>query len=69
VAPPKTPAPIAEKVSAAVAEAIRHPDVAKRLAALSAEPIGNTPAEMAAFMRRDGERWKSVIESAQVKVD
>jgi len=52
-----------------VAEAIRHPDVAKRLAALSAEPIGNTPAEMAAFMRRDGERWKSVIESAQVKVD
>jgi len=69
VAPPKTPAPIAEKLSAAVAEAIRHPDVAKRLAALSAEPIGNTPAEMAAFMRRDGERWKSVIEAAQVKVD
>ncbi|HLQ01860.1 MAG TPA: tripartite tricarboxylate transporter substrate binding protein [Burkholderiales bacterium] len=69
VAPPKTPAPIAEKLSAAVAEAIRQPDVAKRLAAMSAEPIGSTPAEMAAFMRRDGERWKSVIESAQVKVD
>jgi len=69
VAPPKTPAPIAEKVSAAVAEAIRHPDVAKRLAALSAEPIGGTPAEMAAFMRRDGERWKNVIETARVKVD
>jgi tripartite-type tricarboxylate transporter receptor subunit TctC len=69
VAPPKTPAPIAEKISAAVAEAIRQPDVAKRLAAMSAEPIGGTPAEMAAFMRRDGERWKSVIESAQVKAD
>ncbi|TMG73013.1 MAG: tripartite tricarboxylate transporter substrate binding protein [Betaproteobacteria bacterium] len=69
VAPPKTPAPIAEKLSAAVAEAIRQPDVAKRLAAMSAEPIGGTPAEMAAFMLRDGERWKSVIESAQVKVD
>ena len=69
VAPPKTPAPIAEKLSAAVAEAIRQPDVAKRLAAMSAEPVGGTPAEMAAFMRRDGERWKGVIESAQVKVD
>ena len=69
VAPPKTPAPIAEKLSAAVAEAIRQPDVAKRLAALSAEPVGDTPAGMAAFMRRDGERWKSVIEAAQVKVD
>jgi len=69
VAPPKTPAPIAEKLSAAVAEAIRQPDVARRLAAMSAEPIGGTPAEMAAFMKRDGERWKGVIESAQVKVD
>ena len=69
VAPPKTPAPIAEKLSAAVAEAIRQPDVAKRLAALSAEPVGDMPAGMAAFMRRDGERWKSVIEAAQVKAD
>jgi len=69
VAPPKTPAAIAEKLSAAVAEAIRQPEVANRLAAMSAEPIGGTPAEMAAFMKRDGERWKSVIESAQVKVD
>ena len=69
VAPPKTPTTIAEKLSAAVAEAIRQPDVAKRLAAMSAEPIGGTPAEMAAFMKRDGERWKGVIESAQVKVD
>jgi len=69
VAPPKTPASIAEKLSFAVAEAIRQPDVAKRLAAMSAEPVGGTPAEMAAFMKRDGERWKGVIESAQVKVD
>jgi tripartite-type tricarboxylate transporter receptor subunit TctC len=69
VAPPKTPMPIAEKLSAAVAEAIRMPDVRERLAHLSAEPIGGTPAEMAAFMRRDEERWKIVIEAAQVKVD
>src|SRR6266700_2184164 len=69
VAPPKTPAQIAEKLSAAVAAAIRQPDVAKRLAVMSAEPIGGTPAEMAALMRRDGERWKSVIELARVKAD
>jgi tripartite-type tricarboxylate transporter receptor subunit TctC len=69
VAPPKTPMPIAEKLSAAVAEAIRMPDVRERLSHLSAEPIGGTPAEMAAFMRRDEERWKIVIEAAQVKVD
>ena len=69
VAPPKTPALIAEKLSAAVAEAIRQPDVAQRLAALSAEPVGNTPAQMAAFMRKDAERWREVIRSANVKAD
>jgi len=69
VAPPKTPAPIAEKLSAAVAEAIRQPDVAKRLATLSAEPVGDTPAEMAAFMKLEEQRWKGVIETAGVKAD
>ncbi|TMH34534.1 MAG: tripartite tricarboxylate transporter substrate binding protein, partial [Betaproteobacteria bacterium] len=69
VAPPKTPIPIVEKLSAAVIEVIRMPDVRERLANLSAEPIGGTPVEMAAFMKRDEERWKRVIESARVKVD
>jgi len=69
VAPPKTPMPIAEKISAAVAEVLKLPDVRKRLADLSAEPIGNTPAEMAAFMTKDAERWRDVIRSAGVKAD
>jgi tripartite-type tricarboxylate transporter receptor subunit TctC len=69
VAPPQTPAPIAEKLSSAVAEAIRQPDVLGRLAALSAEPVGDTPAEMAAFMKLEEQRWKRVIESARVKAD
>ena len=69
VAPPKTPAPIAEKLSAAIAETLKLPDVAKRLAELSAEPIGSTPAEMATFMKEESERWGKVIRSAGVKVD
>ena len=46
VAPPKTPMPIAEKLSAAIADTLKQPEVAKRLSDLSAEPIGNTPGEM-----------------------
>ncbi len=69
VAPPRTPMPIAEKISAAVAGVLKLPDVQKRLADLSAEPIGNTPAEMAAFMKKDAERWREVIRSAGVKAD
>jgi tripartite-type tricarboxylate transporter receptor subunit TctC len=69
VAPPKTSAAIAEKVAAGVAEAIRHPDVLKRLSELSAEPMGLSPAETGAFMRQETERWGAIIRSAGVKVD
>ena len=41
----------------------------KRLADLSAESIGSTPAQMAAFMKKDAERWRGVIRSAGVKAD
>jgi tripartite-type tricarboxylate transporter receptor subunit TctC len=68
-APPRTSTAIAERVSAAIAEAIRLPDVQKRLAELSAEPIGSTPAAMAAFMKEDAERWRKVIATANVKLD
>ena len=69
VAPPKTPAPIAEKIAAGVAEALKSPEVQKRLSDLSAEPVGNTPAEMAAFMKQETERWRAVVRQAGVKVD
>jgi tripartite-type tricarboxylate transporter receptor subunit TctC len=68
-APPKTPAAIADRLSRAIAEAIREPQVEKRLADLSAEPIGGTPAAMAALMKEDTERWRQVIRAAGVKAE
>jgi tripartite-type tricarboxylate transporter receptor subunit TctC len=69
VAPPKTPAAITEKVSAGIVDALKNPDVRKRLQELSAEPMGFTPAETAAFMKAESERWGAVIRSAGVRVD
>jgi tripartite-type tricarboxylate transporter receptor subunit TctC len=56
-------------MASGVAEALRQPDVQKRLAQLSAEPMGLTPAQTAAFMKQETERWGAVIRSAAVKVD
>ena len=67
VAPPRTPSSIAEKLSAAVVETLRQPEVLSRLAALSAEPMGTTPARMAGYMKEDAERWRRVIAAAGVK--
>jgi tripartite-type tricarboxylate transporter receptor subunit TctC len=69
VAPPRTPAPIAEKVAAAVQEVLKLPDVQKRLSDLSAEPMGLSPSDTAAFIRQEAERWGAVIRAAGVKVD
>ena len=69
VAPPRTPGPIVEKVAAGVRDAIKLPEVQKRLAELSAEPMGLTPAETATFMRQEVERWAAVIRTAHVKVE
>jgi tripartite-type tricarboxylate transporter receptor subunit TctC len=69
VGPPKTPAALAEKIAAGVAEALKAPDVRKRLEDLSAEPLGLRPAETAAFMKQETERWGGVIRAAGIKLE
>lgn len=68
VGPPGTPDAIAEKVSADVREALQLPDVQKRLAGYSAEPMGLTPAQTAQYMKQETERWGAVIRTANVKI-
>jgi len=69
VGPPRTPPAIADKVAAGVAESLRNPDVLRRLGDLSADPLGMSPAETAAFMKQETERWGAVVRSAGVKVE
>ena len=69
VGPPKMSAAIAATVSAGIADALKLPDVGRRMVELSAEPMGLTPQETAAFMRQDAERWRTVIRSQGVKLD
>jgi len=69
VAPPKSPPEIAAKLSAAIAEILRLPDVAERIRDLSMTPVGSTPAETAAFIQEERERWRKVIVSAGIKPD
>jgi tripartite-type tricarboxylate transporter receptor subunit TctC len=66
VAPPGTPNAIVQQINAATVEALRMPDVQKRFLEQGAEPVGNTTAEMAAFVKEEMARWQSVIKSANV---
>ena len=69
VAPPSTPAAIVNRVSAATAEALQQPEVAKRLRGMTVDAVGGSPAEMAQFMREERQRWGDVIRVAGVKAE
>lgn len=69
VAPPNTPAAITGKLSQTIADILRTPEMARRFADAGANPVGNTPAEMRAWMKDDAERWAQVIRAAQIKID
>ncbi|HEY4075038.1 MAG TPA: tripartite tricarboxylate transporter substrate binding protein [Herbaspirillum sp.] len=63
-AAPKTPMDIANKLSSAVAEALKQPAVVERFNGLNIDAVGGTPAEMAQFMKLETERWGKVVRDA-----
>jgi tripartite-type tricarboxylate transporter receptor subunit TctC len=69
VAPPATPSAITEKLSGAVRRAVNEPDFQRLLTEMQAEPLGNSPREMAEVIRVETERWSRVIRDARIKID
>ncbi len=68
-APAGTPPEIVAKLSAAAAAALRDPATAAKLTALSAVPVGSTPAELDALTKLEYERWGALIRQRKVTVN
>lgn len=56
-APKGTPQNVVDGVAAAVREAVKADDFKKALATIGAEPVGNSPAEFAAMVQKDADRF------------
>lgn len=69
VAPANTPAPIVDKLQKAIAAALNDPDVKSRLTAQAAEVVASTPAEFAAFIKRETEKWAQAVRGANLSID
>jgi tripartite-type tricarboxylate transporter receptor subunit TctC len=67
VAPAETPDDIVAKISADVVAVINTDDVRRRFLAQGAEPVGNTPREMATFLEQERALWAGVIDKAKLK--
>ena len=67
--PAKTPPEVIAKLNADSNAALAHPSVNSRFAELGATPKGSTPAELAAFLQAEIEKWGPVIRDAQIRID
>jgi tripartite-type tricarboxylate transporter receptor subunit TctC len=64
--PAKTPKEIAAKLHGEVVKILNMPDVKKRLLEAGAEPVGNTPEEMAAQIKNETESFAKIVKQAKI---
>ena len=50
-------------------KSLARPETQERMRALGAVTVADTPAEFAAFLRKDHERWARVIKASGVKAE
>ena len=69
VVPKGVPAAVKERLSTAIAAAIRSDVIRGRLSDEGAAPIGNSAQEFATMMAQESARWKKVIAASGFKLD
>ena len=67
--PAGTPEPIAAKLRDAVQEVMKEDEIKQRLADMGAQPVGSTPAEFAAFLKKEDAKWGGVVKKGNIKLD
>lgn len=68
-APAGTPAPVVEKLNAALKSALDDPAISTRLATLGIEPAYSTAAHLARHTREEFEMWRKVIRERNLKIE
>jgi tripartite-type tricarboxylate transporter receptor subunit TctC len=69
VAPPATPAALANRINGDVVASLRQPEVAQSLAGLTLEPMIGSPADATRFFGEETRLWGKVIEAAHIKME
>jgi tripartite-type tricarboxylate transporter receptor subunit TctC len=67
--PAGLPAPIVQRVNGVLNAALREPETVAAFARNGVEPMGRTAAELAAFQRREFDRWGEVARRARMTAE
>ncbi len=67
--PAGIPGPVADRLNAALVDALNKPELAERLRDMGAEPNRMTRADYTAMVAADIARWAEVVRSANIHID
>lgn len=67
--PAGTPAPIVDKLNAAIRQVLQDPGVRKTLADQGSTPVGNTPAEFKQILGSEIEKWGKLVKLSGASID
>jgi tripartite-type tricarboxylate transporter receptor subunit TctC len=68
-APAKTPQAVIDKIYNDTKAGLADPALRAKMAALAAEPVGNAPAELGAFLQAEMKRWGELIREVGLKIE
>ena len=68
-APAGTPPDIIDKIQQATKKVLETPEIRNRFIEMGGTPGGNTPAEFAAFVDRERESWKKIVDAANLTME
>jgi tripartite-type tricarboxylate transporter receptor subunit TctC len=69
VAPAGTPPAVISRLHAEIVKSLADPDLQKRIAAVGARPVGGTPEELSAFIKKDLATWSAVVKATGIRID
>jgi tripartite-type tricarboxylate transporter receptor subunit TctC len=69
VAPKATPQAIVDKLQQKVAQILNDPAVKERFERTGNYVVTSTPAEFAAFMRKEADRWRKILPETGIRFD
>jgi len=69
LAPANTPRDIVARLNGEIVKALKAPDMRERLSQQGAEPVGNTPEEFSAVIKRDLAKWSKLVKDANIRLD
>lgn len=69
LAPAGTPKPVVDTLNKHIVAILRTPDVSERLISQGVEPVGSTPAQLAAHIKAEIPKWAKVVQVSGARVD